>query len=99
MEVTSKGDLLLYLIFNIPMYAALAVLAWKLGPANLGMLDAGTTLGIYLVLAGLYLFQAVRILQISKQVFRGDAPEIDRISQRFLSFISAHRHATDFLKI
>jgi NNP family nitrate/nitrite transporter-like MFS transporter len=43
MEVTSKGDFFLYLFMNIPLYAALAVLAWKLGPANLKLLSAGAT--------------------------------------------------------
>jgi NNP family nitrate/nitrite transporter-like MFS transporter len=78
MEVTSKGDFFLYLIMNIPLYAALAVLNWKLGPANLGMLGAASTSLIYAVLAGLYIFQAIRIYQINGHVFREEVPEIDR---------------------
>jgi len=78
MEVTSKGDFFLYLIMNIPLYAALAVLAWKLGPSNLGMLNGGVTNLIYAVLAGLYVFQTVRIYQVNRDVFKGRVPEIDR---------------------
>ena len=78
MEVTSKGDFFLYLVMNIPLYAALAVLNWKLGPSNLGMLGAATTSLIYAVLAGLYIFQAIRIYQINGHVFREEVPEIDR---------------------
>ncbi|MCK5480876.1 MAG: NarK family nitrate/nitrite MFS transporter [Gammaproteobacteria bacterium] len=80
MEVTSKGDFFLYLLMNIPMYAALAVLAWKLGPSNTGMLSAGFVNITYALLAGLYLFQAVRIYQINKHVFTSIVPEIDRYS-------------------
>ncbi|MEA3412805.1 MAG: NarK family nitrate/nitrite MFS transporter [Pseudomonadota bacterium] len=80
MEVSSKGDFFLYLLMNIPLYAALAVLAWKLGPANLGMLGETVTNGIYLTLLGLYVFQTVRIYQVNKHVFAGPVPEIDRYS-------------------
>ncbi len=78
MEVTSKGDFFLYLVMNIPMYAALAVLAWKLSPANLGMLDQTVSMAIYALLAGMYLFQTVRIYQINKHVFSKEVPEIER---------------------
>lgn len=82
MEVSSVGDFFLYLVMNVPMYAALAVLAWKLGPANLGMLSEPVTDGIYLVLIGIYLFQTVRVYQINRHVFKGPVPEIDRYSFR-----------------
>ena len=80
MEVTSKGDFFLYLVMNIPMYAALAVLAWKLGPANTAMLSGAFVNTAYAVLTTLYLFQTVRIYQINKHVFTADVPEIDRYS-------------------
>jgi NNP family nitrate/nitrite transporter-like MFS transporter len=80
MEVTSKGDFFLYLVMNIPLYAALAVLAWKLGPANLNMLGATVTSTIYAVLAGVYIFQSLRIYQINRYVFTEEVPEFDRYS-------------------
>lgn len=78
MEVTSKGDFFLYLVMNIPLYAALAVLTWKLGPANLAMLGEAASSLIYAVLASLYVFQTIRIYQINGHVFRKEVPEIDR---------------------
>jgi len=78
MEITSKGDFFLYLIFNIPMYAALAVLAWKLGPSNLNMLGETTTLLIYGTLIGVYIFQTIRIYQVNSHIFVKEVPEIDR---------------------
>jgi len=78
LEVTSAGDMLLYLIMNIPMYAALAVLAWKLGPDNLGMLSANVIYMIYAILGSLYLFQAIRIYQVNGHVLNKPVPEIER---------------------
>jgi len=78
MEVSSPGDMLLYLIVNIPMLAALAVLTWKLGPGNLAMLSANLVDAIYATLVGIYLFQSVRIYQINKHVFKEPVPEIER---------------------
>lgn len=78
MEVSTKGDFFLYLVMNIPLYAALAVLTWKLGPTNLKMLGQGVTLIIYGSLIGLYIFQTIRIYQINRHVFSGPVPEIER---------------------
>lgn len=78
MEVSSVGDFFLYIVMNIPMYAALAVLTWKLGPDNLKMLSGVVSTIIYCVLAGLFIFQTIRIYQINGHVFRRAVPEIDR---------------------
>lgn len=78
MEVTSKGDLVLYLIMNIPMYAALGVLAWKLGPANLGLLGSAFTDGIYATLVLVYLVQSYRIYHLNRSVLAKPVPEIHR---------------------
>jgi len=78
MEVTSKGDLFLYLLMNIPMYAALAVLTWKLGQSNLRMLSGTVEWGIYAGLVILYCVQAAKIWHINHHVFKKDVPEIDR---------------------
>ena len=77
LEVTSVGDLILYLLMNIPLYAALAVLTWKLGPDNLGMLGSAVSYLFYASLLGLYLFQTARILQINKMLFREAVPELE----------------------
>ncbi len=78
LEITSRFDFFLYLIMNIPLYAALAVLNWKLGPANLGMLSSGVTDMIYVILGSLYTFQSIRIYQINKHVFTETIPDIER---------------------
>lgn len=76
MEVTSKGDFYLYLLMNIPMYAALAVLAWKLGPSNLGVLDGFFTNTVYITLVSLYAYQTSQVWRINAHVFKESIPEI-----------------------
>jgi MFS transporter, NNP family, nitrate/nitrite transporter len=78
LEVSSAGDFFLYLIMNIPMYAALGVLAWKLGPDNINMLSANVIYLVYTLLTLLYLFQAIRIYQINGHVFKTAVPDIER---------------------
>ncbi len=78
MEVTSPKDFFLYCLVYIPMCAALAILTWKLGPEHSGLLSATMTSAIYAGLAGIYLFQVLRIYQINKHVFIEPVPEIER---------------------
>ena len=78
MEVTSKADLFLYLLMSIPVYGALALLAWKLSPAGTNWLSSGLTYGIYAIIAAVYAWQAWRIIQINKNVFSQQTPEMFR---------------------
>jgi NNP family nitrate/nitrite transporter-like MFS transporter len=78
MEVTSKNDFYFYLLMNIPMYAALAVLTWKLGPGNLGIIDEFFSVIIYIILISLYAYQTAQVWRINEHVFREQVPEIHR---------------------
>jgi NNP family nitrate/nitrite transporter-like MFS transporter len=78
MEVTSKGDFYLYLVMNIPMYAALALLTWKLSPAGVNLLSEVVASSIYVGLVVLYFFQVYKIYQVNKDIFVKEVPEIHR---------------------
>ncbi len=78
MEVTSKGDFFLYLVMNIPLYAALALLTWKLSPSGVSLLSAGVAQVIYVGLGVLYLYQAYHIYQVNKDIFVKPVAEIHR---------------------
>ncbi len=78
MEVSSKGDFLLYCLMTAPLYLALGVLAWKIGPANLGIFSAVETSVIYLMLGILYVYQVLQIWRINKGLFaKGARPLAD----------------------
>ncbi|KAF0191202.1 MAG: MFS transporter NNP family nitrate/nitrite transporter [Gammaproteobacteria bacterium] len=88
MEVTSKGDFVLYLVMNVPLYAALAVLAWKLSPTGLKLLSAETVDAIYMVLISLYTYQAYRMYQVNKDIFHTPPPEIHRYKFRQVAVLN-----------
>ncbi|MEH6548430.1 MAG: NarK family nitrate/nitrite MFS transporter [Pseudomonadales bacterium] len=78
LEVSSKADLYLYIGMNIPMYLALAVLAWKLSPTNLGLLSVITTNALYGVLIAMFLLQLSQIWKVNKEHLRDGVPEIEK---------------------
>ncbi len=80
LEVSSWGDLYLYLGMNIPMYLALGALVWKLSPANLGLLGELTTNAMYIALIALFLFQTSQIWKVNKEHLREGVADIDKYS-------------------
>ncbi|MCK7596136.1 NarK family nitrate/nitrite MFS transporter [Microbulbifer sp. CAU 1566] len=69
MEVSSPSDFVLLLIMKVPMYAALALLTWKLSPAGVGMLAMPVAIVIYVSLVALYVFDAKKCYDINKEIF------------------------------
>jgi len=69
MEVTSKGDFWFLLIMKIPMYAVLALLAWKLSPNGVNMLEQWIVDAIYVGLTLLYLLDANQVWKVNKTIF------------------------------
>lgn len=78
MEVTSKGDLLLYILMNIPLYLALAVLTWKLSPVKMGLITDATTYSIYAALIATYLVQIWKIWQVNSHILKENVPSLHR---------------------
>ncbi|MEQ9546096.1 MAG: MFS transporter [Marinobacter sp.] len=78
MEVTSRGDFVLYLVMNLPLFLALALIVWQLGPHKLGLLGVATTYVLYGVIFLMLTVQVVRIWQINGHVFQRAVPAFDR---------------------
>ncbi|USD37708.1 MULTISPECIES: NarK family nitrate/nitrite MFS transporter [Ferrimonas] len=70
MEVTSKGDFALLLLMKLPMYAALALLTWKLSPAGVKLLSQPLVYGLYGTLGLLFVLEVVQAYRVNKGVFR-----------------------------
>ncbi len=94
MEVTSKGDFVLYVLMQAPLFLALAVLAWKLGPSNLKMLTPEMTWLAYVVLAGLYLHGVYDTWRINKSIFIVPVPEVHRYKFRQVAALNLAYLAT-----
>jgi NNP family nitrate/nitrite transporter-like MFS transporter len=82
MEVTSRRDFFLYAIMQAPLYLALGILAWKLGPTGLRFLSAEVTNAAYGLLAALCLYQIYEVWRINRSVFREPVAEIHRYKFR-----------------
>lgn len=80
MEVSSGFDLFLYIIANIPMYAALAVLTWKLSPAGMKLLSETVANSIYAVLLATYLVQVWQIWKVNAHILKEPVPMLQRYS-------------------
>ncbi|MCG2581459.1 MAG: MFS transporter [Marinobacter sp.] len=78
MEVTSRGDFVLYLVMNLPLFLALALIVWQLGPQKLGLLGVATTYVLYGVILLMLTVQVARIWQINGHVFQRAVPAFDR---------------------
>jgi MFS transporter, NNP family, nitrate/nitrite transporter len=76
LEVTSKKDFILYLLVNIPMYGALALLAWKVN--SLGLITTTTMYVIDVVLVAIFLLQCRKIYSLNQQVF---SKPVDKLQQ------------------
>ncbi len=88
LEVTSKKDLYLYLLMNVPMYVALAVLAWKLSPSGVGLLTEMAMFAIWAVLGVLYLYQTHAIWQVNKDHLAEGVPELDKYKFKQVAILS-----------
>ncbi len=69
MEVTSVGDFLLLVIMKVPMYAALALLTWKLSPSGVQLVTEIAAKIIYLVLFILFVVQVYFAFKVNRQIF------------------------------
>jgi len=78
MEVSNRFDMILYILTKLPLFLAMGVLTWKLGPDHLAIIGKVAMLMIYVSLGALYVYQVLHIYEVNKQVLYEDVPEIHR---------------------
>lgn len=94
MEVTSKGDFFLLLIMKVPMYAALALLTWKLSPANIDMISSGVTYSIYAILVAIYIYEWTQVWKVNKSIFTTPVAEIHQYKFKQVAVLNILYFAT-----
>lgn len=94
MEVTSKGDFFFLLGMKIPMYAVLALLAWKLSPSGIGMLSQAVVEYIYIGLIALYLVEASQVWKVNKSIFSQPVEEIHQYKFKQVAVLNVLYFAT-----
>ena len=94
MEVTSTGDFFFLLIMKIPMYAALALLAWKLSPSGIDMLSEVAVRTIYIGLIALYFYEVFQAWKVNKDIFKYDVPEMHQYKFKQVAVLNVLYFAT-----
>lgn len=94
MEVTSKGDFYLLLIMKLPMYGALALLAWKLSPTGVSLLTDQSVLIAYISLVVLFLIEVKQTIKVNGHVFKEEVPEIHRYKFKQVAVLNILYFAT-----
>ena len=78
LEVTSWKDFYFYLFMNIPMYIALAVLAWKLSPTGVKLLTTETMYIMWVGLVVLFVVQVHSIWRVNKENLTHGVADIEK---------------------
>jgi MFS transporter, NNP family, nitrate/nitrite transporter len=78
MEVTSWGDLWLLIVMNIPMYLALAMLAWKMSPAGVNLFSSFYMEAIWVGLAVLFVVQTHQVWRVNAEHLRQGVSEHEK---------------------
>lgn len=76
LEVSSWGDLVLLMIFTVPMVGILSILVWRM--QNMNYLDAMTAGFIYFALVVIVLYQLWQAWRVNAPILRKGIPEDDR---------------------
>ena len=88
LEVSTRRDLIFLLLMNVPMFAALGVLAWKLSPSNVNLLPTSLVNLIYFILVALFIFQSWQIYRVNAPMLKeGGVPEHQRYSFRQVAIL------------
>jgi NNP family nitrate/nitrite transporter-like MFS transporter len=94
LEVTSKSDFVFLLIMKVPMYAALALLNWKLAPSGVSLISGEVAQIIYLVLAAIFVYDCYSAYSINKEIFHTPVPEVQRYQFKQVAVLNILYFAT-----
>lgn len=94
MMVTSTGDFWLMMAFKLPMYLALALLAWKLSPEGVSLLSQATVNIVYIGLTLLFIYEFVSSYRFNKEVFTTPVPKAQRYDFKQVGILNILYFAT-----
>ncbi|WP_261844415.1 NarK family nitrate/nitrite MFS transporter [Aliamphritea ceti] len=94
MEVSSVKDFWLLLIMKLPMYAALALLSWKLSPAGVSMLSEQLCNLMYLLLTIIFIYDCYSAYRINRHLFTQPVPEYERYDFKQVAVLNVLYFAT-----
>lgn len=78
LEVTTKRDLLAYVLMNLPIYMILYVLAWRLSPSGLNIISEMFTMICYAIITFLVVWQTWKIWLVNRHLMDEEVPKAQR---------------------
>ena len=94
LEVTSTSDFIFLLVMKVPMYAALALLTWKLSPSGVSMLSDSVALGIYIALVAIFIYDCYSAYDVNREIFDKPVPEIHQYKFKQVAVLNVLYFAT-----
>ncbi|MBZ2187782.1 NarK family nitrate/nitrite MFS transporter [Alcanivorax sp. JB21] len=88
LEVSSKRDLYFYMAMCVPLYAALLVIVWRLGPGQLGLYGVTPQLALIAVILSLAIVQLHQVWRVNYQRLREGVPEHDRYAFKQVAILN-----------
>ena len=80
LEVSTKRDLYFYLAMSVPLYAALLVIVWRLGPSNLALFGQTTQYVLIAMILALGIVQIGQAWRVNREHLKEGVQEHDRYS-------------------
>ncbi|MFP5430247.1 MAG: MFS transporter [Gammaproteobacteria bacterium] len=78
LEVSTKRDLVFYMIANLPIYMILYVLAWRLAPSGLNIISQEFAYLCYAIITFLVVWQSWKIWGVNKHLMHETVPVMQR---------------------
>lgn len=94
LEVTSVPDFFFLLLMKIPMYAALALIVWKLTPAGVSVISLDTAYLLYASLVLVLIYDCFSAYKVNKGLFTTPVPEIHRYKFKQVAVLNILYFAT-----
>ena len=80
LEVSTKRDLYFYLAMSVPLYAALLVIVWRLGPSNLALFGTMAQYILVSLILALGIVQIGQAWRVNREHLKEGVDEHDRYS-------------------
>ncbi|MDD5274233.1 MAG: NarK family nitrate/nitrite MFS transporter [Methylovulum sp.] len=78
MEISSRGDMVFYMLMTLPLYSTLTLLTWKLSTGVTALLSMPAALVIYTVIWLLFILNINKIIHVNKENLKQGVAEIHR---------------------
>ncbi|MCF6314358.1 MAG: NarK family nitrate/nitrite MFS transporter [Verrucomicrobiales bacterium] len=94
LEVSTRGDFYFLIFMTLPLYGALALLAWKLSASGVQLISQGAFYSACIGLFLLLIFQISQIYRVNKDMLKNGTPELHRYPFRQVAILNVNYFIT-----